>query len=596
MKRTRSRATTWRGRTPAGERPPGNATRHSLNPAASGPADAAHAGRVLLLVRHAANRAHVAKALADQVEILSPAHDGVAPERFDLAIVDAAGLQAWWDLLLDAKFRAEPTFLPVVLLLSKTDVRDRVRTYWDVIDEFVTTPTDPDEFVERIQLLLRARRLALEQRDHLAYVVNHDRVTGLPNQHLFMTRLEGLVRDASVLGGRAHVAVLHVPLARVLKSLGHRGMDTVATRVTARLTALAGNDATLARLTTEAWGLALRPGATLPDVTRVLARVRTVCDDPFDAAGETVRLAPRIGVGVYPVDGGDAATVLDRAMAALSTADGPDPVFYAHEVQHAALRAIRTESSLHRALERGEFEAWLQPQIDLRTGAWVGTETLVRWRLASGELVPPDRFLPVAEETGLIRRIDGWMLRRALALHTDLRRAGQAPPRICVNVCVQDVTAPGFDEAVLDAIASAGAAPADLELELTETDLIEAGSDGVHKLEILRDAGVHVAVDDFGTGYSSLAYLRSLPITKLKIDRRFVRDLPHADKDVTLVEALVWLAKRFDLETVAEGIETDTQAACLRRLGVDVGQGFLYAKPMPPDAFRDWIRSRPTSD
>lgn len=549
-------------------------------------------GRVLIAMGHSGNRQQIIDHLGGYFPLVDPRADGAGPGSFDLAIVDAAGLKDWWTLVLDAKFAAEPTFLPVVLILSRSGLKQRLRPYWDIIDEFVTTPIYPSEFTERISMLLRTRRLALTQRNRLTHVVNHDRVTGLPNENLFMARLADSLRDASILGTQAHVSVLHMPLSRVLSSFGHRGLDVVATRVSSRLTSLVGDDASLARLTTEEWGLIHGPGVKLHNVLAALGRVRSLGDAPFEVSGESIHLSPRIGVGVYPLDGADAPTLVDRAMSALATAKNSEPVFYAPEVQLKALRSIRTEARLHDALANDEFELWFQPQVNTSTGALLGVEALVRWRLPSGELVPPGQFLPVAAETGQICAIDRWVLENACRTMQRWREEALPIGHMSVNVSNQDLVNDDFVDAVRSALTRTNLPAHCLTLELTETDMIEAGEANIAKLATLLDEGVRIAVDDFGTGYSSLAYLRRLPLSSLKIDRTFVNEMLESNKVSAITEAIVWLGQRLGLQIVAEGIETPAQASFLARLGVTTVQGFMYGRPMPEAALRAWLHEK----
>lgn len=436
-------------------------------------------GRVLVLMRHDGNRRQVVQLLEKACNVLVPDSNRLAPDAFDLVLTDIPGLKEWSNLLLDAKFKAEPTFLPVVLILSRNDLKQSVKSFWDVIDEFIVSPIEPRELLERVALLLRTRRLALAQQTHLAYVVNHDRVTGLPNRNLFMNRVTDAVRDAAVLGLQVHVSVLHLPLARVLKSLGHHGLDTAAARISARLAALVGEDATLARLTTEDWGLVHRPGASLQEVLSLLTQAGAISAEPVDVGGEQVHLTPRIGVGIYPLDGTGAGTVLDHALAALETASTPTPVFYSREVQHTALRSIRIEARLHKALEEGQLELWYQPQVDIASRKAYAVEALVRWRLPNGELVQPGQFLPVAQETGLIRDIGSWAVRAACKAISDWRSAGLGIERVGVNLTAQDLQADGFLDQVHEALEANGLPPECLELELTESDLIETGNGNI---------------------------------------------------------------------------------------------------------------------
>ncbi|QBQ55915.1 putative bifunctional diguanylate cyclase/phosphodiesterase [Nitrosococcus wardiae] len=558
--------------------------------AAANKNDESRKSQVMLLVESSGNRALLTQDLCQFCDLVEPSAPSLNPQSFDMAIVDMGGLRRWKVQLLDAKQREEPVFLPVILIISPSELRYPFKKFWDVIDEFIISPINRQEFTERVSMLLRTRQLALTQRSHLAYLVNYDRLTGLPNQNLFIEHLTDSVRDASILNQQVHVTVVHIPLSRTMKSLGHRGLERVASNCSTRLVVLLREEVLVARLTTEEWGLIHRPGETLNRVLEICGRIQLLADDSIPVRGEHIHLAPRIGIGVYPDDSSDANGTLDCAMAALSEAKGAIPVFYSRQIQHEALRFIRTESRLHEALNKEQFELWFQPQISFKSGIPVGVEALVRWRLPSGEYVPPNEFLTVAASTGQIQRIDRWVLEKACATMDAWRHDNLRLERVSVNVTVEDIDAPDFVEFVQKILHQYQLPPPSLELELTETALFETNTKNLKKLNLLRSDGISIAVDDFGKGYSSLNYLHKLPITTLKIDKEFVENVMNSSTSAAIVETIVWLAKKFKLETVAEGIETKDQAEFLRSLGVTTAQGFFYGRPMPESKLRKWIK------
>lgn len=553
-------------------------------------------GRVLLLVEPGGNRERLREHLQGHYEVVPPTETHASVETFDLAIVDTASFHRWQRHLVEAKERESPTFLPVILIVSRRDLQQRLKAFWDVVDEFIVTPIDRQEFAERIAMLLRVRHLALAQRSHLAYLVNHDRTTGLPNKNLFLDRLNNAVRDAAVLDRQLQVTVIHIPLSRVLKSLGHHGLERAAGACSSRLRSLLGDNVSLARLTTEEWGLIHGPNTSTEPVFEACRKIQQLGETPLEIGGERLHIAARIGIGIYPDDAADGAATLDCAMSALSEAQDAAPVFYSRDTQRRALRFIRTEARLREALEQDQLEVWFQPQLRLADHQLVGVETLVRWRLPGGELVSPGEFIPVAEATGLIRDVDRWVLENACAALQGWRLDGIEVGQVSVNASAEEIQAVSFVEGVRDALARHDLPPGALELELTETALFETNSrEGLAALEELREAGIRIAVDDFGTGYSSLTYLHRLPITTLKIDKAFVDDVDRNANNAAITRTILWLAKNFGLETVAEGIETEAQADYLRSLGVGVGQGFLYARPMPDAELRRWIDAQRSS-
>ncbi|EAR20856.1 putative bifunctional diguanylate cyclase/phosphodiesterase [Nitrococcus mobilis] len=550
------------------------------------PLDENDSKRVLLLARSGGNREQLLAHLQRRYEVIEPDEAALSLAPFDLAVVEATSFWQWRQHLMEAKRREEPVFLPVMLVLSQRDVRHKLNAFWDVVDEFVVAPIKRHEFTERAAMLLRTRQLALTQRAHLAYLANHDRATDLPNKHLFMDRLINAVRDAAVLDTRLYLTVIHIPLTRIMKSLGHHGLERAAIACSVRIKALLAEELSLARLTTEEWGLIPRPGTSMDVVLELCRRIQVLAEEPITVLGEHIHISPRIGIGVYPDDAANAANTLDCAIAALSQAKAEQPVFYSRTVQHQALRHIRTEARLYQALDEAQFELWYQPQVHLSDRRPVGVEALIRWRLPSGVLVPPKDFMAVAETTGLIRDIDRWVLDRACEAMRRWRNTGNAPERISVNVSAEDIKAADFTEMIVRTLDQHQLPPPTLELELTETTLFEISDKNLTKLNTLREYGVSVAIDDFGTGYSSLSYLHRLPITTLKIDKAFVDDVTHNLTNQAITRTIVWLAKNFNLEVVAEGIETVEQARYLKSLEVHTGQGFLYGRPAPETLLR----------
>lgn len=539
------------------------------------------AGRIALLVGASGNRALLAKQLRRTWTLVEPHADGLKAGSFDLAIVDIEGLRRWKTRLLEEKQDAAPVFLPVVLLLSNQDLKARKKALWDTVDEFIVIPIQPRELTERIALLLRTRDLALAQQEYLAYMVNHDRGTGLPNKNLFMERLSEAIGSAYALDEQLYVVALRIPLSRVMQSFGQDGLERVASLCSSRLTNFVGGQVYVARLTTEEWALISKPGETLAKVVAMAARVQSLADEPVQISDERIHLQPCIGISVYPEDGRDAARLLDGATAALSSARQGRTVFYAPKVQQIALDFIRIQARLHEALEKRQLELWFQPQISFSTGKLTGVEALVRWRRSDGRLVSPADFIPVAEDTGQIVAIDRWVLDAACAAMHSWQKNGLLIDSISVNITAADIESPEFVEIIKEALEKHQLSPSMLQLELTETALLDTKNDNLKKLDCLRSHGVKVAIDDFGTGYSSLGYLHALPITTLKIDKAFVDNVVTHSTDAAIAETIVWLAEKFGLETVAEGIETKEQAELLRLLKVTTAQGYYYGKPLP---------------
>lgn len=559
------------------------------------PRDATASGRILLLVRGHGNREQLAQHLRRYHEVVEPDHDDL-PDRFDVAVVDGPGYRRWGDSLGQAKAAEEPVFLPVMIVLPRREIGTRAARS-DVIDDFVVAPIQRDELLERISILLRARRLAVEQRERLTHVALHDTQTGLPNRDLFLERLHTAIHEASLLERVLYVIVVRIPLGGIMKSMGHAGLERAARACSVRLRHLMGDDNfSLARLTTEEWSVFARAEQSMDEVMPYCQRIASLSAEPIQVGDERVRLSAYIGISSYPQDAGDGRSLLDCACGALTHAQTPgEPAFYSRDVQQHALTYIRTESKLHEAIEREQFELHFQPQVSLESGRIIGAEALVRWRLPSGEMVSPGAFLPVAEASGLVTRIDRWVLSEACAALKRWSEAGHSDYFLAVNVTPADVLESDFVGRIERIIEAYELMPHSLELELTETMLCAATDELLGRLDRLRAFGVGIAVDDFGTGYSSLSYLQSLPLTLLKIDKAFVDGVPGDPSSEGITEAIVGLARRFGLEVVAEGIESDQQLKYLSALDISVGQGFRLGRPMPEREFLSLVEGQTTT-
>lgn len=549
--------------------------------------------KVLLAISRNGNLKRIKEYLSETYSLIEPEDLPVnAPdsEGYDLAIVDSGGYKQFEGLIHSAKQRAEPTFLPTMVILTKVELQNRDQLQGGLVDEFIVTPIDKVEFSERISMLMRARTQALVQQGQLAHLTTHDRVTGLPNFYSMSERLAETILDASILNQSVQVVVLKLTVARIMNSLGHKGLDQAAKICSERLKALLPAGVFLARLTTDTWGLIQPPGQPLDALLEQCQSFQKASEQHLEIDTEFVHVDLTIGVGIYPLDASDGPRTLDCAINAISSASGPKPHFYSQKVQHEALRYIRTETRLRDALEQEQFELWYQPQVRLDDMAISGVEALVRWRLPNGHLAPPGDFISVAESTGLIVPLDRWVIKQACQSMSEWRSQHVKIDRIAVNVSSVDVQKPDFADYVRSQLERCRLPPPTLEIELTESTLFEAGDLSLKKLDELRNLGMDIAIDDFGTGYSSLSYIHRLPINILKIDKSFVQDILTVRSNVAITKTIVWLAKNFNLMTIAEGIETEEQANFLKSLNVDIAQGYYYAKPMPASDFTTWLK------
>jgi diguanylate cyclase len=317
----------------------------------------------------------------------------------------------------------------------------------------------------------------------------------------------------------------------------------------------------------------------------------------MNVAGTELRTSARIGVALSPGDGADTDTLLRNAEAALKQAKltGERYVFYRQEMTARIAENLALENKLRRALEHEEFVLHYQPKVDLKTGTIVGLEALIRWKSPELGLVPPIKFIPLLEETGLILEVGAWALRRASLDHKAWFQAGLKPPRVAVNVSAIQLRQRDFVSTVEQAVME-GLAPVAIDLEITESLVMQDIQASIAKLGEARGLGLGVAIDDFGTGYSSLAYLARLPVETLKIDRTFVKSMCEDVTTRTLVETIVSLAHALRLKVVAEGVETEEQAALLRELHCDQMQGYLFSRPLPAEDLVALLRSKHPPD
>ncbi|WBA07757.1 bifunctional diguanylate cyclase/phosphodiesterase [Salinivibrio kushneri] len=552
--------------------------------------------KILLAIHNPNNLALLRDQLNSDFQLYESPSD-IGHIDFDLAIIDTQSYEQYQHALQDKKDRCEPTLLPVMLMLPKRDLKHNLRPYLALVDEFITMPVDKVEFMERVVMLLRARFLAVDQRDKLYYLATHDRVTGLANEQRCLEHVTDTILAASVLNKTVYVIVFSINLEQVFKSFGHSGLDQSAVICSQRaLNTLTEHDK-LFRLTTDTWCLVTTPSHNnLTHTLFVCQQLVNAMNEPVRIEHDLIHLDTAIGVSSYPDDAVNTRQVLDAAINAIDPTQTSVPNFYSKGLQKDALRYIRTETLLRQAIGKEQFELWYQPQIDFASGEVKSVEALVRWRLPNGNLVSPGDFIPIAEKTGLITQIDRWVIMEACETMARWKEQALSIERVAVNVTACDVEEDDFVSFIDDILKKNHIPPPNLELEITEGVFFHSKSQNLEKLSLLRKRGISIAVDDFGTGYSSLSYLHTLPISTLKIDRSFINSILTSENDVAITESILWLAKTFKLQTVAEGIETVEQAGYLKKLGVNIAQGFYYAKPMPEAQFLVWLANHQNAE
>ncbi|MBL8272141.1 putative bifunctional diguanylate cyclase/phosphodiesterase [Steroidobacter sp.] len=416
-----------------------------------------------------------------------------------------------------------------------------------------------------------------------------DYLTGLPTRRAAAVVAAQAVLDAQHSGTEFAVIVLNVDrLKPINDSLGHQAGDELLLALSQRLRPVLGSNSVLARLAGDEFTVIARELRGPREAEALVHKIVQAVRDPFVIAALDIHTSLTIGVSMYPLDGDSFDLLLRRAEMALRCAKAASRGsyrFYALEMSNAADERLSLENDLRRAVELGQLELHYQPKVDIGCNRIRSAEALLRWRHPTRGLVPPNSFIPIAEETGLIVPIGEWVLREACGQVRAWINSGMSPVRVAVNLSAKQFRHVDLVAVVRSAIEESKLQPGYLELELTESAIMDDAEKSASTLEILSTMGVHISIDDFGTGYSSLSYLRRFPLDKLKIDRSFMRDLLSNPDDASIVKAIISLAHNLRLRVVAEGVETAEQLSFLRELGCDQYQGYFCSPAVPAAAF-----------
>lgn len=429
----------------------------------------------------------------------------------------------------------------------------------------------------------------INKQERLDYLAYYDPLTGLANQTLFLERVAQYMRSATRDG--VQLAIFLIDLERfknINDSLGRTSGDALLQQVAHWLTQHAGDVNLLARLDADHFAAVMPQVRQESDATRpMLKTLNALKTHPFRLNDAVFRIGAKVGVAVFPADGGDANTLFMHAEAALKKAKTSREHFllYTPTMGDATAGNLTLENQLRLALEHNEFELYYQPKINLSSGKLTSAEALIRWNDPRSGLVLPGRFIPLLEETGLIYEVGRWALGQVIADGLRWRALGLPSLRIAVNVSALQLRHRGFVDEVRQAIGVDPDAAAGLELEITESLIMEDVKHSITSLQAIRDMGLTVAVDDFGTGFSSLSYLSQFPVDTLKIDRSFVVNMTTGPQGLALVSTIISLAHALALKVVAEGVETEEQSRLLLLLNCDEIQGYLFSKPVPREVF-----------
>ena len=429
----------------------------------------------------------------------------------------------------------------------------------------------------------------LDRQERLDRLVNYDTLTGLANRRSFLERVAQYMLSAADAGHK--MAVFLIDLERFKKlndSLGRPAGDALLRQVAEWLAQNAENVNLVARLDADHFAVVLPKVMYEANVARVLEKtIASFMKHEFSLNNTVYRMAAKIGVAVFPDDGTDADALFNNAEAALKKAKASRDryLFYAQKMTETVALSLGIENRLRRALEREEFVLHYQPKVSIVSGKLTGAEALIRWNDPVSGLTLPGRFIPLLEETGLIHDVGRWALRKAIEDYQRWRNNGLPAVRIAVNVSPLQLRNQNFVAEIRQAISVTAEAAAGLQLEITESVIMQDVNHSIDSLLAIRALGVTIAIDDFGTGFSSLNYLAKLPVDTLKIDRSFVVEMVSATDGLTLVSVIINLAHALKLNTVAEGVETEEQLRQLRLLGCDEMQGYLFGEPVPVERF-----------
>ena len=444
--------------------------------------------------------------------------------------------------------------------------------------------------------------------ERVKYLATHDTLTGLPNRYLFNDRLKQAMAHAE--REKQLLALLFLDIdnfKHINDTIGHKAGDELLKSIANRLMICMRRTDSISRSATEAlehlvarlggdeFTILLTDVRNIQDPAIVAQRILKMMSEPFVIGTQEIFVTASMGIAVYPADGNDIDTLLINADVAMYQAKNHgrnNYQYYSESMNIFTFERFAIENKLRKAMDNNEFMLFYQPQIDLSTGRMIGVEALIRWLQPDLVLIKPGQFIPLAEQTGLIIPIGEWILHTACAENRAWQKAGLKPMRMTVNVSSIQFAQNNFLETVSKILSDTGLEPKYLQLELTESTLMQDSQNAIKKLQSLQTMGIQVAIDDFGTGYSSLSYLKRFPLSTLKIDYSFVKDLITSPNDQAIVKAIINLAHNFNLKVIAEGVENRKQLAFLRGCGCEGVQGYLICPPVNSAVLAEFAKKK----
>lgn len=533
----------------------------------------------------------IASRVQDGIELLS--QNVVDVILLDLSLPDSNGLETF------EKIKSHSEGIPTIVLTGNYDGALALKAVQKGAQDYlVKGQVESALLVRSIRYAIERNRLlqqlnkAREVDRHMAY---HDKLTNLPNRELFHDRLKQAILKAKRHGHR--VAVLFVDLDRfkpINDSLGHTAGDWLLRGVAKRLRKCIRETDSVARLGGDEFTIVVEHITQMQDAAKVAQKLLDHLSAPFAVEGNEIKVTASIGISLYPDDGSHMNSLIKNADIAMYRAkrEGNNIYqFYNESVDSMAFERWELEISLRKAIENGELVMFYQPQVDLKHNKIIGLEALVRWQHPELGLLPPSKFIALAEESGLIVPIGEWALRVSCRQNKIWQELGFPPLRICVNLSPRQFRVMKLKESVSQVLEESGLDPNYLVLEITETNAMQNVDYTISTLKMLKDMGVKIAIDDFGTGYASLSYLKRFPLDILKVDRSFVNGLHTHHDDWAIVSAIVTMAHRLKLKVLAEGVENPEQLIYLRSLKCDEIQGFYFSRPVSADDLTEILKS-----
>ena len=448
----------------------------------------------------------------------------------------------------------------------------------------IGTARDITDLKKTQEELQKSLKILKEQRKELEYKAHYDLLTSFPNRILFMDRLEQSINLAQRY--KRKIAVLSIDLdhfKEINESLGHNIGDKVLLKLSKRLKKEMRISDTLSRLEGDEFGIILNDIDDIENITELLTKKMQILSAPTYIDAHTLYISMSVGISIYPNDGDNAESLLKNAITAMYKAksDGRNTYsFYDEAMTEKAFERVFLQTALKKALLEDELIVYFQPQIDAKQNRLVGMEALVRWQHPTMGIINPDKFIPLAEATGMIVELDRIVMKKALSQFKEWHNSGLNPGKLSLNLAIMQLEETDFLDFLRKMIGTCKCHYEEIEFELIESQIMQNPKKSITALKKISALGISIAVDDFGTGYSSLSYLKSLPINKLKIDRSFVQDLPYNDEDAAISKTIISLCQNLNLTVIAEGVENEGQKNFMLENGCDFIQGYYYSQPL----------------